>query len=233
MPLGNAEATWISRAEADAFMRRYEHLGNVGLGVWHLGLLIDKELASVISFGVPCFCGSRGTLSAIAAKHGIRMLQLCRGGTARGSPPNTASKAIGLGLRAVQQRLGDALMVAYADPRFGEIGTIYQACNAVHTGWTDPKGQADYVIHGRRMNAWLVRKTYGTRSREKLRLIDPDFRVLPLLPKIRYVLIAASPGRRRAIAVDLKALHVPYLKRDQTGIPAMNDLVLSHEPALV
>src|SRR5687767_13445564 len=71
----------IHRRDADRFLANFEILGNVGLGVWHWGLQNNDQLHSVISFGVPCFGGKRGWISALAFKHGLRVFQLCRGGT--------------------------------------------------------------------------------------------------------------------------------------------------------
>ena len=202
-------------------MERYEHLGNVGLGVWHLGMVLDDDLVSVLSFGVPCFATSRASLGLLAAQRHLRLVQLCRGGTRSHAPRNAASRAIALGLRCIRERCGDSLVVAYADPRFGELGTIYQACNAVHTGWTKPKGQAEYIVDGRRMSAWAVRRRYGTRSREKLAALGLDVEVLLLPPKLRYVMVAAGPRRRRSVLRDLESLKLPYPKRDAEGFPSM------------
>lgn len=212
---------WVSYAEASRFMECYEHLGNVGLGVWHLGMELDGELTSVLSFGVPCFASGRGALGAIAAERNLKLLQLCRGGTSDRAPRNAASHAIAMALRLMRERHGNSLVVAYADPRCGEMGTIYQACNAVHTGWTRPKGQAEYILDGRRMSGWVVRKRYGTRDREKLRALGLDVEVLLLPPKLRYVMVAASPLCRLKVLQDLEALRVPYPKRDAEGIPNM------------
>ena len=69
----------------------------------------------------------------------------------------------------------EAVVVAYADRVFNEMGTIYQACNGLYTGKTDPKDQANYVVRGKWMSGWLVRREkYGSRSMETLR----RFRIL-------------------------------------------------------
>ena len=207
---------------ANDFIKDYEHLGNVGLGVWHFGLFCSGYLISVVSFGTPCFASSRGQLGTVAGECNARILQLCRGATAFHAPRNSASRAIRLALRAIHQMHGGCLVVAYADTHFSEIGTIYQACNAVYTGETDPKGQADYIIHGRRMSGWVVRKRYGTRCRNALRQIDEDIQILPLRSKHRYVLVAGPRRFRRRCRRRLEAFSRPYPKRSQLGIPEMD-----------
>jgi len=50
------------------------------------------------------------------------------------------------------------VVVAYADVLYSEVGTIYQASNAIYTGLTNPKGQANYLINGKLLSGWIVRK---------------------------------------------------------------------------
>ncbi len=39
---------------AAEFMETFEHLGNVGLGVWHWGLEVGGDIVGVVSYGTPC-----------------------------------------------------------------------------------------------------------------------------------------------------------------------------------
>jgi len=205
-------------------MEEFEHLGNVGLGVWHYGLYRSDSLLSVLSFGPTCFSGKRDRPTQLAQAHGCHSIQLCRGGTAVHAPRNTASVAVSSALRAIQRDIGPALVTAYADPLYGEVGTIYQASNAYFLGWTDPKGQANYIIHGQRVSGWVVRKRYGTRALPRLRQIDPDVVAEKLRPKMRYALVAAHGRQRRMLQVSLADLAQPYPKRDEFGIRSMIEL---------
>jgi len=227
MTLRQSFVSQIGADTANEFIEDYEHLGNIGLGVWHFGLFHSGSLVSVVSFGVPCFASGRGQLGTVAEECNARIFQLCRGATVFHAPKNSGSRAISLALRAMYQMHGQCLVVAYADTHFSEVGTIYQACNAVYTGKTNPKGQADYIIHGRRVSGWVVRKRYGTRCRKALRKIDRDMEILPLRRKFRYVLVAGPSRFRRHCYNRLEPLRQPYPKRSQLGIPEMNvaDLV--------
>ena len=222
MSLRNASIVELNSKMANSFVARYEHLGNLGLGVWHWGLIIDEILASVLSFGVPCFAVRRSFLSEISNKCEARILQLCRGATHPMAPRNTPSRMIRLALRAISNKIGTALVIAYADPHLHEIGTIYQASNAIYTGKTNPKGQANYIINDEILSGWVVRKRYGTRCRVKLRQIDPNMRVLPLVKKFRYVLLAGSCKFRREAQRLLEPYKAPYPKRSDLGLPSMN-----------
>lgn len=222
MSLRNAYIVKLNSKMANSFVARYEHLGNLGLGVWHWGLLIDGILVSVLSFGVPCFAVGRSFLGEVSHKCGARVLQLCRGATLPWAPRNTPSRTICLALRAISKKVGPALVIAYADPHLHEIGTIYQASNAIFTGKTNPKGQADYIINGEILSGWVVRKRYGTRCRVKLRQIDGNMRVLPLRKKFRYVLLAGSWKFRKEARRLLEPYKAPYPKRMELEVPAMN-----------
>jgi hypothetical protein len=222
MTLDKAELARLSRKEASNFVEQYEHLGNVGLGVWHWGLYLDGILASVVSFGVPCFAPRRGFLAETSRMSNARVLQLCRGATAFWAPRNTPSRTIGLALKQISMEFGPCLVVAYADLGFSEVGTIYQSSNGIYTGVTNPKGQANYRIHGRIVSGWVVRKRFGTRCRLRLRKIDPDVAVLPLQPKLRYILLAGPPRFRSHARKILEPYRQPYPKRIDLGIAPMN-----------
>src|SRR5208282_3728 len=147
----------ISAPLASEFFNRYEHLGNCGLGVWHWGSYLSGELVGVVSFGTTCFAANRGRLGRIASGFGLRVYQVTRGGTALGAPHNTPSRTVSGALKELQKDRGECLVVAYADRRFNEIGTIYQACNALYTGQTNPKDQSNYLMHGKLISGWVIR----------------------------------------------------------------------------
>lgn len=203
----------VPKYVADNFMQEFEHLGNVGLGVWHWGLELNKSLASVVSYGTTCFSPKRGWLGHISREAGCGIIQLCRGGSAPWSPRGTASRLICLANREMYRLRGPLMIVAYANQDLYEIGTIYQACNAIYTGQTDPKGQANYIINGRMLTGWQARKLYGTRNRDRLSQVDKNMRVLPLSKKHRYIMLAGSRSKKRLLNKLIKPFALPYPKR--------------------
>lgn len=219
----------IDFATATRFFACYEHLGNCGLGVWHWGAFApqlasqnDGEMIGAVSFGTTCFSRNRGLLSSVAGKFGLNIYQICRGGTASGAPFNTPSRVVSAALDELEKFRGSCLVVAYADRTYNEIGTIYQACNALYTGLTNPKDQANYIIDGKLTSGWLVRKRYGTRSMKTLREIHKDIVKLPLNSKYRYVFVQAPRRERAKIIEALRPLSLPYPTRDGERIAPMN-----------
>jgi len=219
--LENSRLVKVSTLFAEDFMQRFEHLGNVGLGVWHWGLEFDGKLAAAVSYGTTCFPTNRGWLAGIAREVGCGIVQLCRGGSTPWSPKGTASRLIALANRAMYKLKGTLLIVAYADPELCEIGTIYQACNAIYTGRTEPKGQAHYIIHGEKLTGWQVYKRYGTRNRSNLSAIDPKHQMLPLHKKHRYIMITGPPRTRHLLRKIIVPYALPYPKREKSGIGQM------------
>jgi len=217
----------ISFAEAAAFYQRYEHLGTPGRGVYHWGAFDGVNLLASVSFGTAGFGLHRGLFADIAKRHGLRVYQLTRGGTAPMAPRCTGSWIVSRGLRAVRALRGDCIVVAYSDTEFNEIGTIYQAANLLYLGKTNPKGQSDYVINRRRMSGWKVRRLFGTRAMANLTEIDPGIVRSPLRPKLRYAYLAMGRRRKDLVLAELASLIQPYPKRDSEGVGSMDSLGLA------
>lgn len=214
----------ISKQEALSFFGKYEHLGNCGLGVWHYGAYQDNELLSVVSFGPTSFNPQRSSLAKIAKQNNLKIIQLTRGGTRFDAPRNTASQAVSLALKEVKKRFGNVLVIAYSDTKWNEIGTIYQSTNFLYLGQTNPKGQANYVINGRKMSGWTVRKKYMTRDFSKLLEIDEKAQKIQLTPKHIYVYISASKIVGQKVRKSLFPLSKEYPKRNDYKIGSMTEI---------
>lgn len=216
----------IRFSDAAAFYNAYEHLGNPGRGVYHWGAFYNGVLVGAVSFGTACFALHRGLFSQIASEFHLRVYQLTRGGTAPDAPRFTGSWIVSQGLKNIRLLRGDSIIVAYSDPHFNEIGTIYQAANFFCLGKTDPKGQSDYFIEGKFMSGWKVRRRFGTRDVKKLRAIKADVVRMPLHPKYRYIFLATGQATRKAIIDKIRHRIVAYPKRHEEGVAAMDPSAL-------
>jgi hypothetical protein len=203
----------ISEKAASEFMEKHEAMGNIGLGVWHYGLYEKNQLLSVVSYGTPCFSINRTFVGTIAKKFNCRVIQLCRGGIVLGSPMNIASQLIGNANHELYKEQGNLIILAYADPEFGEVGAVYQAANAIYLGKTNPKNQSNYIIEGGWLSGWDVRKKYGTRDFEKLKQIDCNAKKFPLTPKYKYLFIKATTSVKTKIYSSFKNYKQPYPKK--------------------
>lgn len=100
------------------------------------------------------------------------------------------------------------VVLAYADPRAGEVGVVYQSANALYLGPMDSRGPGRYVIKGRAYHPRTVHRVFGSAKHRNLVSVDPEYRREQRTKKHRYVFITATGSRRKKI---LKAL-VPFLK---------------------
>lgn len=203
----------ITEKTAEDFMRNHEEMGNTGLGAWHYGLYNRNDLLSVVSYGMPCFSLGRTCIGNIAKKFNCRVIQLCRGGSVIGAPKNLGSQLIGNANHMLYNEHGNLLIIAYADPDFGEIGAIYQAANAIYLGKTNPKNQSNYIVEGVWLSGWDVRKKYGTRNFDRLKKIDPKVKKFPLSPKYKYLFIKANGNVKNQIHLFFNDYKLPYPKK--------------------
>ena len=91
-----------------------------------------------------------------------------------------------------------------------------------NTGETEPKDQANYVMNGRILSGWVVRKRHGTRNMSQLRKIDPSIVKIPLTRKYRYVFLQAPRRTKARVLRVLQPFILPYPSRLSENIEPMN-----------
>lgn len=202
----------ISFNEAKTFILNYEWLGNMGASKYCYGLYINGMLASSVCFSSPV--SPRAYSLLLGEEYCNKVLQLSRGATAFWAPPWAASKIISYALKKVSSVSGVFVVVAYADPAAGEIGTVYQATNAKYVGLTSAGGAKRYIINGVEYHPRTVYRKFGTRAHNRIYAIDPDYKTVPINPKHRYFYILGPRGIREIILTKLKPHILPYPKRD-------------------
>jgi hypothetical protein len=201
----------ISLEVAGNFILKYEWLGNMGRSKYCYGLFLTEELVAVACFG-PLVSNSHFK-RMLGQRFPKRILQLCRGASSPRAPKWAPSKLIGRSLRLVANDTSAWGVVAYADPCAGEIGTIYQATNALYLGMSNPGGSQRYLIRGHWYDPRRVNDKFGSRARAHLRRIDPDFRSVPVLPKHRYFWPIGSRRRNKKLRALVQNMVQPYPKR--------------------
>lgn len=218
----------IKKNEAENFFKQYEHLGNCGLGVWHYGLYDDDALLSVVSFGPTNFNPNRCFLGKISEKYSVKIIQLTRGGTKFDADTNIPSFIIKRAMNEIKCKFGDCIIVAYSDTKWNEVGTIYQASNFLYCGLTEPKGQSNYMINGKKYSGWTVRKIFGTRDMKKLLETNKTVERIPLTKKHMYLYVKAPKMKKRLIMKALKQKYdfenLKYPNRIDLEVGSMNEI---------
>lgn len=165
----------------------------------YFALYKDGDIVGVVTYGSPCSAPlRRGVAGEGMAHHVIELNRL----VLYHNLPNEASMLVGRSLK----RLGNSIVVSYADTAQGHIGKVYQACNFIYCGLsakrTDWKLRGKEHLHGQsvadefrgmpdRVN--LMREKYGG-----------DFYLQPRSRKHRYVYLAGDKRFKRAALAALR-----------------------------
>lgn len=145
-----AHVARISKDQARAVILKYEWLGTMAQTGLHYGIFYGDHLAGVTCVNV----GGAGAAGVNSHKEfnlqRDQVAYLARGACVHWAPTGTNSRLVSITARMVAKDSAAKVLLAYADPAAGEIGTIYQACNWYYIGrtwpgrrWVSPDGQKD------------------------------------------------------------------------------------------
>jgi hypothetical protein len=210
---GRSQVALLDFSEAQTFIEKYEWLGNVGAASLGFGLFLENHLAAVVCFAPPT--APTGFTKLCPSVPRRKIWQLCRGASAHWAPKHAASMLISAALRQLRRDRGIRLVIAYADPQAGEIGTVYQAANAIYLGLTDARGPGHYVINGQRMHPRAVHRAYGSARHEVLAKIDSSYERHQRNRKHRYLFLLDSGRARRRVLDQVSHMSKPYPKRHE------------------
>lgn len=200
----------IPRSVAAPFLLRYEWIGNMGTSRRFFALSWSESPVCVVAIGA-CVAPSKAV--ALLREHGLVVEQFTRGASSPAAPRNSGSHLIRRVARHYASTGIPHAFWGYADPRAGEVGTIYQACNALYLGMTDPGRAKIYRINGRRYDPRKVHHKFGSRAHKHLLTIDPEYTTEPIAKKHRYLLLACDRATEERLRTRLKCSTLPYPKR--------------------
>jgi hypothetical protein len=210
--INNFKFQEISYQCAKDFIMRYEWVGNMGTSKYCYGLLFNGKLGGVVCFGPPISPTKYKKIFVVEYRDSV--FQLTRGATNYWAPKWCASKLISLALTHLRNNTKYRIVVAYADPEAGEVGTIYQACNAIYLGMTQPGGSKKYIINGHTYDPRKVGVKFGSRARDHIIKIDPNFKTIPLQPKHRYIFVLLNRNEKKDFLKKISNFIQDYPKRN-------------------
>lgn len=120
----------MSRELCD-FVKRYEWMGSMGVSPrWCFTARIDGTLAGVVALNLP------NAFSKILGPDTTKDVEclIQRGASASFAHPHLGSKLIMWSVRWMVANTNKRVFYGYSDPRAGERGVIYSACNFVFMG---------------------------------------------------------------------------------------------------
>jgi hypothetical protein len=209
-PISN-RVVQISWNQAKEFILEYEWLGNMGTSKHCFGLFVNDRLASVVCFGPPVAPSRYKRI--LGEELSNCLVQLCRGASTYWAPKWAGSMLISKSIRLLRDKTSLLIVLAYADPNAGEIGTVYQSSNAYYLGMTSSGGGKRYIINGHSYDPRKVFKKFGSRSKEYLLNIDPNFSATPITTKHRYMIISGTRIKRQEVLKALQPIICQHPKR--------------------
>lgn len=199
---------WCSHAAAKYAVEKWHYSESlptppiVKIGVWE-----DGRFSGCVLF-------SRGASNNLGKPYGLETTAVCElTRVALNQHRAAVSKIVAIAIRLLRRHApGLRLVVSYADPNQGHIGTIYQAGGWIYTGKTSADfkaiDRAGREWHSRQVSSSGLKRQYGNLRRVP-RISECE--IVPLLGKHRYLMALDGEMRRR-----IAPLARPYPKRAES-----------------
>jgi adenine modification enzyme len=170
---------------------------------YSFGLFFDSALLGVIMFGSPV--SSTLCRGICGTKESGQVIELTRLWVADFAPKFSETFFISKALKYIPKDI----VVSFADPSVGHVGTIYQAANFIYTGLGAKRSK---WISKSRPNLHFHRGATQGRTYTELRK-DPDLSYVPAIRKHRYIYFT---HRKKELLLKLLYPVVPYPKKESS-----------------
>ena len=188
---------------AKMLLEREHYLHSIPGGTcFAFGVLSGSRLLGVMTFGA----GPPNAHRLVDGSRPDQCVTLTRMWLSDELPHNSASRLLGIVLRALRRHTAIRFVLSYADPSAGHLGTIYQATSWIYTGLSDHMPLYD-IGDGRARHSRSLAHAYGTHSVAHFRRHGVPIRVLPQVAKHRYFYFLDPSWRSR-----LRVPALPYPK---------------------
>lgn len=210
----------ISYQQAKPVILKYEWLGRMAPTKYHYGLFFDPvwdtDCAGVVCIGGQNCTGASYTHKMLCVEQ-HQLGVFARGACVHWAPPHAGSFLIGRALRQLKQHSPYKVVIAYADPDAGEIGTLYQATNWDYIGLTQGSSfrlkapDRDYSFDSASIIVQAQKR--GLRWKEVYEeYLANGWTRIPKSRKHRYVYVLDK--RCAPLVEKIAAMRLPYPKRE-------------------
>jgi len=180
-----------------------------------LGLFKPNELGLDDLVGVAVYGAPVGRQVTTSISHLLRredVLELTRLWVSDNEGKNTESFFLGRTFQWLRDNTSVKVLIAYSDPMYNHLGTIYQATNWLYQG-NDTMLVKSYLhkVNGEILHPRTCCERYGTVKEEVLKDVDPNYERIPMKKKFRYLYILHKKDRK-VIMDTLKHSIRPYPK---------------------
>ena len=163
-----------------------------------LGVFLDRTIMGAITLGAGPINGHR--LIDGAARDDVWTLS--RLWLDDGLPPNTESHVLAVVIRSLRRFTAVKVVIAYADPAAGHVGTVYQAASWLYTGAPRSLPLLD-LGDGVPRHCRSVGSAFSSHSVAYLRRRGLAAHQIPQPPKHRYVIFVDRSWRDRLVPAVL------------------------------
>ena len=168
------------------------------------GAFVGDRLLGAITMGV----GPANAYRLVEAASINDCLTLTRLWLSESLLSNSESRVISICLRYFRKYTTIKFIITYADPVQGHVGVVYQASNWLYTGLSEATPKYD-IGDGVSRHSRSLAQTFGSHSLKYLTGHGLNIKVLPQIPKHRYIYFLDQNFRDR-----LKIPALPYPKKE-------------------
>ena len=159
--------------------------------IYGFGLFEGDEIIGVILYGNPT---APTTLGICGKDERKSVIEITRLWIKDDTPKNTESFFIGNTIKLIDKDI----IVAFADPEFEHVGTVYQASNLIYTGRSGRGGRV-IAIKGNKIHNKTLWKQYKTAKKIREVFGDENVYYKPYITKLRYVYLNCNKRRKREL----------------------------------
>lgn len=200
----------ILLGDAKDLIMKYEWLPTFGNRMFKAyGLFINGKVIGAVSYSRPYTKGSAEFICGL--EYSKKMCILGRGVCEPNSPHNASSYLISKSLKLLAEATDYRIVMAYADERAGEIGTVYQAASWMYIGTTKKHYEFEYdgkVMHGKSARSYA--KRHGLKPPSKF---GKEFAGISPI-KHRYIKFIGDKSDKKQLMKLLKVNILNYPKRN-------------------
>ena len=172
--------------------------------IYGFGLFEDEEIIGVILYGNPT---APTTLDICGKDERKSVIEITRLWIKDDTPKNTESYFIGNTIKLIDKEI----IIAFADPEFEHVGTVYQASNFIYTGRSKRGGRV-IAIKGNKIHNKTLWKQYKTAKRIREVFGDENVYYKPYITKLRYVYFNCTKKRKKELLSKMIYKIEPYPK---------------------
>lgn len=172
--------------------------------IYGFGLFEEDKIIGVILYGNPT---APTTLNICGDDERKNVIEITRLWIKDDTPKNTESYFIGNTIKLIDKEI----IIAFADPEFEHVGTVYQASNFIYTERSKRGGRV-IAIKGNKIHNKTLWKQYKTAKKIREVFGDGNVYYKPYVTKLRYVYFNCSKNRKKELLEKMIYKIEPYPK---------------------